>query len=69
MDPLTVQILIAFGGVVGAALGAWIAIKVNVAVLESRMERAEEEINRLREFRHHIANKFDELHNAVRQRE
>lgn len=55
MDPLSIAIFGVLFSVVGSAIGAYVAFKVAVAVLEQRMKTAEQEIRGLRDSRHHLS--------------
>lgn len=65
MEPATTQIIVAILGAVGAGAGGWIgsqaAIKATLAVLEQRVERAEDDILSLRKSRHDIADRVASL--------
>lgn len=56
------------GSVVGSCLGAYMTIKVHIAVLEQRMLAAESEIKSLRQFRHEALNRFAEAQLAELKR-
>lgn len=61
MDPLSIAIFGVLFSVVGSAIGAYVAFKVAVAVLEQRMKTAEAEIKSLRDYRHHLADAIAKL--------
>lgn len=62
MDPIIVQIVIAvctvLAAVVGSSLGAYVTIRVTVAVLREVVARHDEEIRGFRRWRHELTEKL-----------
>ena len=52
MEPWLIPVLSLAVGVIGGAIGGYIGVRVNVAVLESRMSRVEADVVDLRRARH-----------------